>query len=100
MTTAQIIARAGKGEAPPLILLLGSEAYDRGRIRQALGASLPPEAVTSHDLMELSLAEVIDDARALSLFASERLLWVTNAEAALPRGKAIDESENESGSGD
>src|SRR5262249_45304670 len=42
----------------------------------------------------------IDDARALSLFASERLLWVSNAEAALPRGKAVEDSDGESGSGD
>lgn len=100
MTAGQLLARASKGGIPPVLLLLGSEAYDRRRIREALSASLPPEAVTVHDLTESSLAEVIDDARALSLFASERLLWVTNAEAALPRGKAIDDSDGESGSGD
>jgi DNA polymerase-3 subunit delta len=100
VTATQLIGRAGKGGVPPVILLLGSEAYDRRRVRDALSGSLPPEAVTSHDLMEMSLAEVIDDARALSLFASERLLWVTNAEVALPRGKAVDDSEGESGSGD
>ncbi len=100
MTAAQLLARSAKGGVPPVLLLLGSEVYDRGRIRAALSAALPPDAVTTHDLAELSLAEVIDDARALSLFASERLIWVHNAEAALPRGKAVDDSEGESGSGD
>jgi DNA polymerase-3 subunit delta len=33
----------------------------------------------------MSLSEALDDARSLSLFASERLIWVVNAEAALPR---------------
>ena len=33
------------------------------------------DAVHQHDLTEMSLAEVMDDARALSLFASERLIW-------------------------
>jgi len=100
MTAAQLIARAEKGGTPPVVLLLGSEAYERRRIREALTAALPPDAVTPHDLSEVSLAEVTDDARALSLFASERLLWITNAEAALPKGRAAEDSESESSSGD
>jgi DNA polymerase-3 subunit delta len=54
--------------------------------------------VTRHDLAELTLAEVIDDARALSLFASERLIWVSNAELAMPRGRvaAADDDDGES----
>ena len=41
----------------------------------------------------------MDDARSLSLFASERLIWVVNAEAALPKGKAAvaDEEDGEGG---
>lgn len=40
------------------------------------------------------MAAVIDDARALSLFAAERVLWVSGAEAALPKGRASAQEEN------
>jgi len=58
-----------------------------------------------HDLSESTVAEILDDARALSLFASERLIWVVNAELALPRGRAAaaaddDDGESSSGTGD
>src|SRR5215831_11419904 len=96
MTAAQFQARLKKG-APPVALLIGPEAYQRRRIRDAMLAALPAEAIVQHDLAELALAEVIDDARALSLFASERLIWVTNAELALPRGKAAAEDEEGEG---
>jgi len=43
---------------------------------------------------------VLDDARGLSLFAAERLIWVLNAEAALPRGRSEEDSEGESALGD
>jgi len=46
-------------------------------------------------LNEVELAEVIDDARSLSLFASERVILVRNAEAALPKGRMAEESEEE-----
>src|SRR5215472_13318659 len=98
MTAAQFQARLKKG-APPVVLLLGPEAYQRRRIKDAMVAVLPAEAVVQHDLAELALAEVIDDARALSLFASERLIWVTNAELALPKGKAAAEDEEGEGGG-
>src|SRR5215831_9297168 len=98
MTPAQFQAHLKKG-APPVVLLLGPEAYQRRRIKDAMLAALPAEALVQHDLAELALAEVIDDARALSLFASERLIWVTNAELALPRGKAAAEDEEVEGAG-
>jgi len=102
VTPAQLLARIKKQGAPPAILLLGPEAYERRRLREAIAATVPPEALTDHDLADLSLAEVLDDARALSLFASERLIWVANAEAAMPRGKSSDDdAEGEGGtSGD
>jgi DNA polymerase-3 subunit delta len=103
MTPAQFHSRLKKG-APPATLLLGPEAYQRRRIKEAMVAMLPAEALTQHDLAEIGLAEVIDDARALSLFASERLIWVTNAELVLPRGKAAaaedDDGPAGGGSGD
>ena len=88
MTAAQLIARIKQGDLPPAMLLLGPEAYDRRRLKEALTASFPEGSVTQHDLLELTLAEVFDDARSLSLFTSERLIWIINAEAVLPRGKA------------
>jgi DNA polymerase-3 subunit delta len=100
MTPAQFHSRLKKG-APAAVLLLGQEAYERRRIKEAMLAAVPPESVAQHDLSELALAEVIDDARALSLFANERLIWVTNAELALPKGKAAaaEEDDGEGGPG-
>jgi DNA polymerase-3 subunit delta len=88
MTPGQLHARIKKAAIPPALLFLGPEAYQRRRLKDALLATVPEGSVTYHDLSELTLAEVLDDARALSLFASERLIWVSNAEAVLPRGKA------------
>lgn len=96
MTPAQLLARINKGAIPPVLLLLGAEAYDRRRLREALGALYPADAVTRHDLSEISLAEALDDARSLSLFAAERLLWVANAEAAAPKTSAAEDAEPES----
>ena len=98
MTAAQFLARLKKG-APPAVLLLGPEAYERRRIKEALMAVFPEGAVTQHDLSEMALAEALDDARSLSLFAAERLVWVVNAEAALPRARSEDE-EGEAAAGD
>jgi DNA polymerase-3 subunit delta len=94
MTPAQLLFRIQKGATPPAVLLLGPEAYERRRLKEALTAAVPENAVAQHDLAEVSLAEVLDDARALSLFASERLIWVINAEAALPRGRSEDGAES------
>jgi DNA polymerase-3 subunit delta len=102
VTAGQLVARVKKGQAPPTVLLLGPEAYERRRIKDALTKGYPPDAVAQHDLAELTLAEVLDDARSLSLFASERLIWVVNAEAALPRGRAAaaEDDDGEGGAGD
>jgi DNA polymerase-3 subunit delta len=91
MSPAQLLSLVKKATPPPAVLLLGPEAYQRRRIKEAMLAAFPEGAVTQHDLSEMALAETLDDARALSLFASERLIWVVNAEAALPRGKAAEE---------
>jgi DNA polymerase III subunit delta len=102
VTAGQLISRAKKGTPPPAVLLLGPEAYERRRIKEALTAGYAPDAIAQHDLAELALAEALDDARSLSLFASERLIWIVNGEAALPRGKAAaaDDDDGEGGSGD
>ena len=99
MTPAQFLARIKKNAAPPAALLLGPEAYERRRIREALAAAYRAgRRSPSTTCRRSSLAEVIDDARSLSLFASERLIWVVNAEAALPKGRAA-ATEDEDGEG-
>ena len=96
MTPGQFLAQIKRGGPPAATLLLGPEAYERRRIKKALLATVLETAVTQHDLAELTLAEVLDDARALSLFAPERVIWVNNAEAALPKGKsAADDGDGE-----
>jgi DNA polymerase-3 subunit delta len=100
LTAAQLVARAKKRELPPAVLLLGPEAYQRWRIKEAMTAAFAEGAVAQFDLAEMPLAAIVDDARALSLFAADRLIWVVNAEAALPKtGKAgeDDDPERESG---
>jgi DNA polymerase-3 subunit delta len=52
------------------------------------------------DASETSLAAIIDDARAMSLFASERLIFVANAEAAMPRSSRTAASSGEDESED
>jgi DNA polymerase III subunit delta len=93
MTPAQFQARVKKGTVPPATLLLGPEAYERRRIKDALLRTVPADAVSQHDLGDLTLSEILDDARSLSLFTSERLIWVVNAELALPRGRASAEDD-------
>jgi DNA polymerase III subunit delta len=96
MTPAQMLSRLRNCPAPAAILLLGPEGYERRRIVDTLAAAYPEDSITRHDLTQLSLSEVVDDARSLSLFASERLIRVSNAEAVLPRGKVEEDAEGES----
>jgi len=100
LTASQLLARLKKRDLPPAVLLLGTEAYERRRLKQGLTAAFAEGAVAQLDLAELSLAAILDDARALSLFAADRLIWVVNAEAALPRtSKAVEDEEGESETG-
>lgn len=84
MTPAQFLNRVKKGDIPPAVLFLGQESYNRRRCREALIAArgVEPEQI---DMAESSLAAVIDDARAMSLFASERVMIAVSAETAMPR---------------
>jgi len=84
MTPAQFLARIKKNEIPPVILFLGQESYNRRRCHEALAAARAVEP-EQFDMAESSLAAVIDDARAMSLFASERLMIAKAAETAMPR---------------
>jgi DNA polymerase-3 subunit delta len=96
MTPDQFLARIKKGVIAPAYLFLGPETYDRRRCRHALlDAMLAPEeredGLTQYDLRETPLPDVVDDARALSLFAGKRVILTTNAELALPKQKSEDE---------
>jgi DNA polymerase-3 subunit delta len=80
------------GEPAPVYLFLGHEPYRRmvcrrQLVKRTLSDDELENGLTRHDLDEITLAEVIDDARALSLFAPKRLIWATSAEATVPRGR-------------
>jgi DNA polymerase-3 subunit delta len=97
MTPAQFLARLKRREIPPVCLFLGQEAWNRKRCREALIAALG--APERQDASQNTLAALVDDARSMSLFASERFIFVSNAEAAMPRSgraaAATAESEEE-----
>ena len=97
MNPGQLLAKLKQGKLPPAVLLLGPEAYQRRQLKEALVGAFAAEALTQHDLAEVSLAAVLDDARSLSLFVADRLFWIVNAEATLPRGRAAEESEEGEG---
>jgi len=89
-----------KQPAAAAYFFVGPEMYGRDTCRRALvekflGAEAPEDAFVRHTLDELTMAEVLDDARAMSLFAAQRVIWVTRAEGALPRGRAAAAAEDE-----
>jgi DNA polymerase-3 subunit delta len=82
-----------------VFLFLGQEGYNRKRCREAVVAALAGVEPEQYDASETPLAAIIDDARAMSLFASERLIFVIGAEAAMPRTSRSDAEDEEGGSG-
>jgi DNA polymerase-3 subunit delta len=99
LSPEQFLQRIRKGPPAPVYLFLGRELYDLGRCRQALlDRVLKPDerenGYERHDLSETSLPAILDGARSLSLFAANRVIWVSSAEAALPRGRAASTSED------
>jgi DNA polymerase-3 subunit delta len=104
MTPDQFFLSLQKGAPAPVYLFLGPEPYQRERCRQALLQAVlgsAPEdresGLTRVDLSEVPLAAALDDARALSLFASRRVIWIGSAEAILPRGRAAAAAESDEG---
>lgn len=90
MSPEQFLVRLGKQNPAPVYLFLGQEGYNRRQCKQALiarvlGDAQNTEGVTQVDLEETTLAAVLDDAKSLSLFATNRVIWVNSAEVALPR---------------
>jgi DNA polymerase-3 subunit delta len=102
VTPDELLRRLQQKNLSPAYLLLGSETYMRERVRRALiETALPAEdretGYTRVDLQQVPLAAALDDARSLSLFAANRLIWLESAEAALPRGRAVTSDESEDG---
>jgi len=100
MTPEQFLDRLKKQGASPAYLFLGPEPYQRERCRRALldtvlGAEDRESGFTRHDLDQMPLAAALDDARSLSLFASQRVIWMGSAEAMLPRGRAAAAAEDD-----
>jgi DNA polymerase-3 subunit delta len=101
LSPEQFLQRIRKGTPAPVYLFAGPELYQLGLCRRALvDKFLAPEdrenGLSRHDLETSTLAEVLDDARSLSLFAPQRVIWVAGAEAALPRGRSASQEENAS----
>jgi DNA polymerase-3 subunit delta len=95
----QFLDRMRKSPPAPAYLFLGPEAYQRGRCRKALlDRVLTPDdrenGLTQLDLEQIPMAAVLDDARSLSLFAPNRIVWVSGAEGVLPRGRSAAQEEN------
>ena len=102
MTPDEFLRSIQKQAPAPAYLFLGQEAWYREQCRKALiEKALPPEdretGFTRYDLDESDLSVVMDDARSFSLFASNRLLWVSSAEGALPRTKSAAADSDDSG---
>jgi DNA polymerase-3 subunit delta len=107
MTPEQFLARIAKQNPAPVYLFVGQEGYQRRLCKQALvsrvlGAQASGDGLTQIDLENTTLPAVLDDAKSLSLFTSDRVIWVGSAEVALPRrlsssGEEGDESEKGEG---
>jgi len=103
LSPEQFLQRVQKAPPAPVYLFLGPEVFQLSACRRALvDKVLAPEdrenGLSRHDLEETTLASVLDDARSLSLFAPNRVVWVSGAETALPRGRAASDDENSAAS--
>jgi DNA polymerase-3 subunit delta len=82
---------------------VGPDGFLRGLCKEALLAVVLPEEADREsgwsrwDLVETTLAQVLDDASAMSLFATKRLIWVAGAEGAVPKGRAKKDDEEAGG---
>ncbi len=93
MNPEQFLSKISKQPLAAAYLFLGQEGYQRRMCKEALlDRALPGEArasgLTQVDLEDTTLTAVLDDARSLSLFASDRVIWAASAELALPRRPA------------
>src|SRR5882757_7374536 len=93
MTPEEFQRQLKKQPLAPAYLFIGPEMWQRERCRHLLlESALPAEERESgfvrYDLDESDLYSVMDDARSMSLFASNRVIWAGSAEGVLPRGRA------------
>lgn len=100
MTPEQFLSKLNKASPAPVYLFLGAESYQRRICKQALVDKVLPgdtraEGLTQVDLEETSIAEILDDALSLSLFAANRVIWASAADAALPRRLASADDEGD-----
>lgn len=98
MTAGQFLRELERKAPPAVLLFAGPEDSLRRRCREALLAKCLPgeerdQGYVRHDLAETTLGAVLDDARSFSLFAPQRLIWVSTAEAAVPRGRGSEEED-------
>jgi DNA polymerase-3 subunit delta len=104
MTPEQFLARIAKDRPAPVYLFLGQEGYQRKLCKQALIRRVLPEGdsagLSQVDLESTALADVLDDARSLSLFSSDRVIWVGSAELALPRRLSADDGDDSGKTGE
>ena len=99
MSPDQFLDRMRKSPPAPVYLFLGPEGYQRARCRKALlERVLTPDdrenGLTQLDLEQIPMAAALDDARSLSLFAPNRVVWVSGAEGVLPRGRSAAQEDN------
>ena len=93
MTPEQFLTQVKLGRLLPVYLFVGPDGYKRDKCRRALSEYWLSEGeereqgLTRLDLDDTTLADAMDDAMSYSLFASKRVIWITSAEVALPRGK-------------
>lgn len=97
MTPEQFLVRINKDRPASAYLFLGQEGYQRRLCKEALIRRVLPDAsgdgLTQIDLENSTLSQVLDDARSLSLFSSDRLIWILSAELALPRRLSAEDGE-------
>lgn len=98
MSPEQFQQRIQKHRPAPVYLFVGPEPHQRDACRRALIEKvLTPDqmadGLTRHDLEDTPIAAVLDDACSMSLFAADRVIWVTGAEAALPKRLTAESAE-------
>lgn len=98
MTPEQFLAKINKDRPAPAYLFLGQEGYQRRLCKEALIRRILPDSnndgFTQIDLENATLSQILDDARSLSLFSADRLIWVSSAELALPRRLTTEDEED------
>ncbi len=105
MTPEQFLTQIKQREPAPAYLFLGPEPFRRDWCLKALIERVLPDpaeresGLVRRDLDETTIEAVIDEACCGSLFAANRLVVATNAEAAMPRGKAAASEDEEGGAG-